>query len=114
MRIPESFRKAIAETFYDKKVNILTVVETVDAEGGVKRTPGLSGRSFMGNVNFNNPKEVQEELGLTYDVDVAITTNDENVRINDLIEYNDIIFTVTDVVPHDSHKLVVATKYGKV
>ena len=115
MRIPDSFKKAIADVFYDKVVDILPAEETVDVEGGVKRQPGSTASgSFTGNVNYSNLKEVQEELGLTYDIDVAITTNADNVSVNDFVSYSGTVFVVTDVIPYDSHKMVVATKYGKV
>ena len=115
MKIPTSFSKAIANVFYDKTVSIIETIETVDAEGGVKIVPGTEVlNSFVGNVNFSNLKEVQEELGLTYDIDVTITTSFEDVKVNDYILYGGFNFVITDVIPYDSHSMIVATKYGKV
>ena len=45
--------------------------------------------SFKANVNFANCGKIQEEYGLDYLINIAITTNtDVNVNINDIIRYN--------------------------
>lgn len=84
---------------------------SVDAEGGVT-SKGLSiVDKFKGNVNFSNCKQIQEDYGLDYNIDVSITTNYELLKINDIIQYQDVIYNVTDILPSDSHILVVATKW---
>ena len=105
-------RQAIASNFYDKTVSILTDNVTIDAEGGVNHTGTAVSSTFKGNVSFSNCKEIQEEYGLDYNIDVSITTDTStNVAIDDIISYDNIVFKVTDVLPSDSHVLVVATKW---
>lgn len=104
--------KAIANAFYDKTVEVLTSETTVDAEGGVNYRGLTSASSFKGNVSFSNCKKIQEEYGLDYEIDVSITADiDTNIAINDIIKYNNIIYNVNDILPSDSHILIVATKW---
>ena len=110
MYIPQTMKNKIATTFYDKTIYLLTNETVTDEEGGVvSRGVNITG-SFKGNVNFSNFKKIQEDYGFDYNIDIAITT-DKKVNVNDFIKYNEIIYTVTDVVPSDSHYLAVATKW---
>lgn len=105
-------KKKIADTFYDKTVSILSKVESFDAEGGVTSKGLTVTGTFNGNVSFSNCKEIQEEYGLDYSIDISITTGtDTTIAINDIIQYNEIVYMVTDVLPSDSHILIVANKW---
>ncbi len=111
MYIPKTMRTKIASVFYDKEVEVLEKITTIDAEGGVN-TKGLQSKdNFKGNVSFSNCKKIQEEYGLDYNIDISITTDYNLLKINDIIKYLDVIYNVTDVLPSDSHILVVATKW---
>lgn len=103
--------KKIAQTFYDKEVSILDKKSNVDAEGGVTSKGYDVIGTFKGNVNFSNCKQIQEEYGLDYNIDVSITTDYNLLKINDIIKYLDVIYNVTDVLLSDSHILIVATKW---
>jgi len=109
--IPKTMTKKIAQTFYDKEVSILDKKSNVDAEGGVTSKGYDVIGTFKGNVNFSNCKQIQEEYGLDYNIDVSITTDYNLLKINDIIKYLDVIYNVTDVLPSDSHILIVATKW---
>ena len=101
----------IASVFYDKEVEVLEKITTTDAEGGVN-TKGLQSKdNFKGNVSFSNCKKIQEDYGLDYNIDVSITTDYDNVQIDDIIKYLDVVYNVTDVLKSDSHFLIVATKW---
>ena len=111
MYIPKLMTKTIAKRFYDKEVEILERKTNIDTEGGVN-TKGYNVKDkFNGNVSFSNCKKIQEEYGLDYDIDVSITTDYNLIEINDIIRYQDVIYSVTDVLKSDSHMLVVATKW---
>lgn len=104
--------KAIANAFYDKTVLVLGKSSQVDAEGGITYKGLATVDSFKGNVSFSNCKKIQEEYGLDYEIDISITASiDTNIRVNDIIKYNDVVFNVNDVLPSDSHILIVATKW---
>lgn len=112
MYIPNKMTKAIADTFYDKTVEVMSNQTTTDAEGGVSYKGLAVTGSFNGNVNFSNCKKIQEEYGLDYEIDISITADtDTSISINDIIKYNDVIFNVTDILPFDSHILIVAIKW---
>ena len=111
MYIPKQMTKEIAKAFYDKEVYLIDKRTTIDAEGGVNAKGYEIVDNFKGNVNFSNCKQIQEEYGLDYNIDVSITTNYNSLKIGDLIKYRDIVYNVTDILPSDSHNLVVATKW---
>lgn len=112
MYIPQTMKNKIAKAFYDKTVEVLTNSVITDAEGGVT-SKGLEVISnFNGNVSFSNCKKIQEEYGLDYEIDISITTStDTSISINDYIKYDNVIYNVSDVLPSDSHILIVATKW---
>ena len=110
--VPDSFKRDIASTFYDKEIFILSKEDSVDAEGGRKRGIGDPVTSFKGNVNYKNLKEIQEEYGLDYEIDLAVTTDYAEVKIDDVIRYLDVVYVVTESRPFDSHYTIVAVKYG--
>lgn len=111
MYIPNQMKKEIARVFYDKTVEVLTSNVITDAEGGVIYKGNAVKDSFKGNVNFSNCKKIQEEYGLDYNIDVSVTTDYELLKHNDLIKYQDVVYNVTDILPSDSHFLIVATKW---
>ncbi len=110
--LPHKFEDKIADTFYDKDINIISKNQTLDAEGGVVINDNGVSSTFKGNVRFNNLKTIQEEYGLDYQIDVAITTRKSTlISLNDLIMYKNITYVVNDAIPFDSHILIVATKW---
>ena len=104
-------KKQIAKTFYDKEVEILVKNISIDTEGGVISKGYNVSDTFKGNVNFSNCKQIQEDYGLDYNIDVSITTDYDLLKINDFIRYKSIIYNVTDVLECDSHFLIVASKW---
>lgn len=112
MLFPESAKTAIAESFYDKTVEVLAKQETLDPEGGVIKS-GLTVKStFQGNVRFNALGVVQQELGLVEDIDVAISCDPStDVVVNNVLQYGGKRYVVTDVLPFDSHKLITGKKW---
>lgn len=112
MYIPKIMTNKIANAFYDKTVSVMSNQKTTDAEGGVTYKGLAVTDSFKGNVSFANCKKIQEEYGLDYEIDISITTYiDTSININDIIQYDNVIYNVTDVLPLDSHILIVATKW---
>lgn len=107
MYIPNSFKKVIKNTFYDKKVEILSKESMLDAEGGFNMRGLDTINSFYGNVSFSNFKKLQEDYGLKYDINISITTDYDGLKINDLIRYKDKIYNITDLIESDSHILIV-------
>lgn len=111
MYIPENFKKKIKEIFYDKTIEVLNTQNSIDDEGGFINADLEIIDSFKGNVNFSNCKEIQEEYGLDYNIDLVITTDYKLLKIDNIIKYLDIKYKVTDVIKSDSHFLIIATKW---
>lgn len=107
MLIPSDWNSIFSKIFYDKNIDILSREDSYDAEGGLITNTGVMS-TFKGNVQFNNLKAVQEGLGLLYKIDMTITTqNTVTVDINSILKYQNIKYLVTDVIPFDTHKMVV-------
>ena len=66
MKIPESFKQVIANTFYDKELKIMTTEkeETRDEEGCIIETEKeIIKETIMGNFQFSTLEKIQEEYG---------------------------------------------------
>lgn len=107
MYIPKTMSKAISRAFYDKTIKVLDSVKETDSEGGVTNKGIAEIDSFKGNVNFSNCKKIQEDYGLDYDIDISVTTDYRKELLNKFIKYNNVVYSVTDVKPYDSHVLVI-------
>ena len=112
MEIPTGFKTKIANTFYDKTIGVVSRTTTTEADGAVNTSDGAVNSTFKGNARMVNMREVQEEFGLDYQIDISISTaTGTTVVIGDIIEYNDQKFRVTDVIDTDSHKTIVGVKW---
>jgi len=113
VRIPNSMKQAIKDAFYDQAVTVHEKTVTTDAEGG--RVASLSDPvgTFMGNVRYTSLGALQEAYGLTYNIDVAITTGYNGLKPGDIISYAGDTFSVTECKPSDSHFLIIGVKYGQ-
>lgn len=108
MKIPNSWNSVFSNTFYDKEISVLVRADQYDSEGGLVTTAVVEASSFFGNVRFTKLDAIQESLGLRYEIDLAITTSpDISIHLNNVISYKDVKYLVTDVIPYDSHLLVV-------
>lgn len=110
MEIPESFKRAIADTFYDKKIYVLSKKESMDCEGDYIVEKNENVYNFMGNVSFSNFKAIKEEYGIDCDIDIVITTSlehKEKIDLSTLIVYNGKTYEITDKFLKDSHMMLV-------
>lgn len=101
----------IAKTFYDKEIYLMNKSVEQDAEGGV-RTKGYSVKDdFKGNVNFSNCEKVQEEYGLDYKVNITITTNYTELKKDDILSYDKVLYEVKGIYINDSHVLILGANW---
>jgi hypothetical protein len=107
LRINQSFRDKIAETFYDKTLSLYSVGETVDAEGFARQEATETETTFTGNVRFDNFDEVQKDFGLDDKIDMTCTTGTE-VSSGSIIGYDGRTYKVLKCVPYDSHYMLIA------
>ncbi len=108
MLFPDKAKNAIAKSFYDKTIEVLTAEDTIDAEGGVVKGSPTVKCTLQGNVRFTNLGEIQTELGLVDSIDICVTCGaDENVSVNDLLRCSNKLYVATSVIPSDSHLTIV-------
>ena len=107
MYIPSSFKDAIANAFYDKNIAIINMERSKDAEGGALINGGDVIGMFTGNVRTTRLAQIREQYGLDYDIDIAVSTHYQMLRIGDHIGYNTKIYEVRECIPFDSHFMIV-------
>jgi hypothetical protein len=113
MLFPNSAKQAIAGFFYDKTVEVLDKSVSTDDEGGVVKQGEIVKSTFKSNVRFTRLGELQAEIGLVENIDVAITCpTDTPVEVDDILRYNAVKYVAVDVLPRDSHKLIVGRKWA--
>jgi hypothetical protein len=106
LKIPNSFKQGIANTFYDKELILYTSSEVVDDEGWARVEEAETTDSFYGNVRFDNLAQLQEDYGLKEVIDIAVTTS-EDVEVGSVVEYGGVLYKVSKAIPFDSHNLLV-------
>ena len=112
---PNEAKNAIANSFYDKTIEVLSSQTQLDAEGGIIRGTQSVTSTFRGNVRFVNLGELQAELGLVEAVDISITCNvDTPIAVDGLFRYDNKIYKATSVIPADSHLTIVGQKWVSV
>nr|DAY26593.1 MAG TPA: hypothetical protein [Caudoviricetes sp.] len=104
--IKNSFKEKIKSVFYDKEVKVLENKIIEDKEGGINYQGLEEKDSFLGNVSFSNCKKIQEDYGLDYEINVSITTDYNLLKINDLIKYQEKIYSIEEIIVTDSHYLI--------
>lgn len=108
---PDSAKNAISEAFYDKEVTFSRKVMSVDEEGGTSFSEVVKG-TFTGNVRFTALGELQEELGLIENIDIAITCDTStDIAVDDFLQYGGRKYVAINVLPYDSHLLIVGQKW---
>lgn len=111
MFIPKTMKTAIAKAFYDKEIHLMYKQTETDTEGGVK-TKGYEVKDvFKGNVNFSNCEKLQEEYGLDYKVSISITTDYNELKKDDIIAYDKLLYEVKGIYPRDSHVLILGANW---
>lgn len=104
MKIPEEFKKAIADTFYDKDIEIWTSGTIKDDEGAVIGNGKLEKiDSFKGNFQFSTREYIQQEYGREIEANAIVTCDKANAEIGNILVYNDKEYTIKSLVPYDSH-----------
>ncbi len=112
MIIPQDFQDSMSKHFYDKTVERVGETLITEEDGATHTELSAITGTFEGNVRLTNFKKVQEQYGLDYAIDLTVTTmNDTMIEIDEVIQYSGITYKVTDVLPFDSHKMIVGVKW---
>lgn len=104
MKIPEEFKKAIADTFYDKDIEIWTSGTIKDDEGAVIGDGKLEKiDSFKGNFQFSTREYIQQEYGKEMEANAIVTCDKTVAEIGNILVYNDKEYEIKSLIPYDSH-----------
>jgi len=110
MIVPNSFKKAIKDTFYDKVFDLYDVTTEPDTEGFVRKgEPAVKTGSFMGNITFEGFDSIREEHGIDVEIN-AIVTTDEDISLEQVFAYGGIFYKVIRAIENDSHNLLIVQK----
>lgn len=104
MQIPEIFEQTIADTFYDKEIEIWTSGTIKDDEGSIIRNGKLDKLdSFKGNFQFSTREYIQQEYGKEIEANAIVTCNKTKAQIGNILIYDNKEYTIKSLVPSDSH-----------
>lgn len=104
MQIPETFKQTIADTFYDKDIEIWTSGIIKDDEGSVIGDGKLEKiDSFKGNFQFKTKEYIQQEYGKELEANAIVTCNETKAEIGNILVYNDSDYEIRGLIPSDSH-----------
>lgn len=104
MQISDLFKKAIKDTFYDKKIEIWEAGKIRDDEGATIE----SGKTkmvdeFMGNFQFSTREKIQQEYGQEIQASAIVTCESTIAKEGDILVYNAKEYVIKAVIPSDSH-----------
>lgn len=104
MQIPEVFKQAITDTFYDKNIEIWTSGTIKDDEGSVIGDGKLDKiDNFKGNFQFSTREYIQQEYGQEIEANAIVTCNETKAEIGNILIYNNKEYVIKSLVPCDSH-----------
>ena len=104
MKIPEEFKQAIADTFYDKDIEIWTEGTIKDDEGSVVGNGKVKKiDSFKGNSQFTTREYIQQEYGKEIEANAIVTCDKTNAKFGNILVYNDKEYEIKSLVPFGSH-----------
>ena len=104
MNIPETFKKAISDTFYDKEVDVYDILEETGEELDVVRKKGnIIEKSLKCNIHQTSNDLVLKDYGLNIEANIMITCDNTIAKIGDILTCKGQDYTITGKLTHDSH-----------
>lgn len=108
MEISKIFKEAIANTFYDKDIEIWRQAKIEDDEGatvGNEKTEKID--SFKGNFQFKTREKIKHEYGEEIEANAIATCDRAKAKIGDILVYNGKEYEIKSIVPSDSHMTLI-------
>lgn len=104
MQIPDLFKQVIADTFYDKDIEIWTF-ETIKDDEGAVIGDGKQDKidEFKGNFQFTTKEYIQQEYGKEIEANAIVTCDKTMAKIGDILVYDGKDYNIKSIVPSDSH-----------
>lgn len=107
MQISELFKQVIADTFYDKDIEIWTSGTIKDDEGAVIGNGKLEKiDSFKGNFQFSTREYIQQEYGKEIEANAMVTCAKTNAEIGNILIYKNEDYTIKSLIAGDSHTTI--------
>lgn len=107
MQIPDLFKEVIADTFYDKEIEIWTLGTITDDEGSVVGNGKLEKiDSFKGNFQFSTREYIQQEYGKEIEANAIVTCDKTVSKIGDVLIYNNKDYIINSIIVSDSHTTI--------
>lgn len=104
MNISNEFKQVIADTFYDKNIEIWTSGTIKDDEGSIIGNGKLKKvDSFKGNFQFKTREYIQQEYGKEIQASAIVTCDNTVAKIGDILVYNGNDYTIVANPVSDSH-----------
>lgn len=108
MKIPNEFKQVIADTFYDKEIEIWTSGTIKDDEGATTGTGELEKiDSFKGNFQFSTREKIQQKYGKEIEANAIVTCDTTKAKIGDILVYNSNDYTIKSIIKPDSHTTLI-------
>lgn len=104
MKIPNEFKQVIADTFYDKDIEIWTSGTIKDDEGSIIGN-GKQEKidSFKGNFQFTTREYIQQEYGKEIQANAIVTCDKTIAQIGNILVYNGNDYEIKSKIIPDSH-----------
>lgn len=111
MQIPDLFKKAISNTFYDKDIEIWSSGEIIDDEGAVIGSGKVEKiDNFKGNFQYSTREYIQQEYGQEIEANAIVTCDKTVAKIGDILVYNEKEYIIKANPISDSHTTLIV--YG--
>lgn len=107
MKIPNEFKQVIADTFYDKEIEIWTSGTIKDNEGAVIED-GKQDKidEFKGNFQFTIREYIQKVYGLEIEANAIVTCDKTVAQIGNILVYNGNDYIIKSKITGDSHTVL--------
>lgn len=107
MKILEAFKQVMADTFYDKDIEIWTSETIKDDEGAVIENGKVEKiDSFKGNFQFSTREYIQQEYGREIEANAIVTCDKTVAEIGDVLVYNNNDYIIKSLITGDSHTTI--------
>lgn len=108
MNIQTKFKEVIADTFYDKDIEIWTLGTIKDDEGAVIGN-GKSEKidNFKGNFQFTTREYIKQEYGQEIEAIAIVTCDKTMAQIGNILVYDGNDYSIKSIIVSDSHTTII-------
>lgn len=113
MNIQKNFKKAIADIFYDKKIDIYGTKKEIGEElDTIIVKSDLKESNLDCNIHFIGNDVAKKDYGLNIEANILVTCDKTVAKISDILTYLNQDYTITGKLTLDSHTKLFAKLGG--